>query len=502
MKANNLKLISYAYLIVPIIIFVIGWIKPIYSIPIIAMLIGISIKIYKQCKKEETEEKILTSKGVGILFFCLTILCILGGHGGFFYQTTDWNERNAIFRDLINHEWPVYYPKTNCALTYYIGQWMVPAILGKIIKCLLSAIFGIAFVKYNDIAFYFGNIILLFWNAFGVLLTSLWLLKTLKINGKKSILALVLFFAFSGLDFLGTIFTRITYTNSLHIEWWAIFYQYSSMITQLFWVFNQCIPIWIITLIFYNEKRVNNYMLIILLSVPYSPLGTVGLAILLFGKAIILLIESIKEKRFKEFFKDVFSIQNILALISIFPIYLLYYLSNASVQGSETGGGFNILWGYLETAYNKATFVLFLILEVGIYAIVTFKKYRKNLFYYIVFLPLIIIPFFQIGYAFDFSMRASIPALVIIAVWSAECFIEIINRKEITQSLVYVCVIIGLAGLTPGIEIYRGFYVAYKNQKIINVCDNIRTFDYESSVSNFLTSNPKESSIFYKYIAK
>lgn len=502
MKSSNLKILSYAYLIIPIILFVLGWVKLIYSIPIVAMLIYVSVKIYKQCKIEDKDERVLTTDGVCILFICLIIFCILGGHGGLFYQTTDWNERNAILRDLINHEWPVYYEQTNNALTYYIGQWMVPAFLGKIIKFLFASIFGTAFANYSDVGFYIGNIFLLYWNAFGVLLACLWVLKTLKISGKKSILAIILFLAFSGLDILGTIFTEVSTIENLHLEWWAVHYQYSSMVTQLFWVFNQCIPIWIITLMFYNEKRVNNYMLIILLSIPFSPLGTVGLAILFFGRAIVFLVESMKEKKFKEFVKDVFSIQNILALLSIFPIYLLYYLSNASIQGSESGGGFNILWKNFETAYNKAKFLLFLLLEVGIYAIITFGKHKKEPFYYIVFLPLIVIPFFQIGYAYDFSMRVSIPALVVIALWAVECFLERISRKDITKGLIYVCVIIALAGITPAVEIYRGFYWVWRNQKVNNVCDRMKTFEYKENSYNFLTYNPKENSVFYKYIAK
>ena len=502
MRVYNLKILSYTYLIVPIIIFALGWIKPIYSIPIVIALICISIKIYKQCKKEDNEEIIMTRNGIWVLSACMLTLCMLGGHGGLFYQTTDWNERNAIFRDLINHEWPVYYERTNNALTYYIGQWMVPAVFAKIIKLIFTTILGTAFVTYSDIAFDIGNIFLLYWNALGVLLACLWILKTLKIDGKRTIVAIILFLSFSGLDILGTIFTEVNVLESLHLEWWATDYQYSSMITQLFWVFNQCIPIWIITLIFYNEKRVNNYMLIILLSIPFSPLGTIGLAILFCGRAVIFLSESVKEKRLKEFIKDVFSTQNVLALFSIFPIYLLYYLSNSSVQGSETGGGFNILWKNFEGIYNKLKFVVFLLFEVGVYGIITFSKHKKNPFFYVVFLPLIVIPFFQIGYAYDFSMRVSIPALIIIAIWVIECLFEKINKKNITIELILILSVLVFAAVTPTIEIYRGFYYAWKNQKIFNVCDDMKTFEYNEESNNFLTDNPKESSVFYKYIAK
>ena len=501
MNINRLKLFSYAYLIAPVVIFSLGWLKPIYSIPITLMLIYIFLKIYKQCREENSEEKILSNNGILLLFFSITLLCILGGHGGFFYQTGDWNERNAIFRDLINYKWPVYYKATDNALTYYIGQWMVPAFFSKILQFILGIFMGSSVIINSDICFYIGNVFLLYWNSIGVLLACLWLLKILKINGKKSIIAIVLFLGFSGLDILGFLGTRAMPTP-YHLEWWAKRYQYSSMITQLYWVFNQCIGIWIITLMFLEEKRVNNYMLLILLSIPFSPLGTVGLAILFLARAIKYLIESIKNKKFKEFLKDVFSIQNIFALISIFPVHLLYYLSNASVQGSSTGGGFNILWKYFDSWKDLGKFAIFFMLEIGIYMIFTFSKHKKDSLFYVVLISLIVIPFFQLGYAFDFSMRVSIPPLVVITVWMIECFFEKINKKRITFGLVCLCLVVLMGSVTPAIEIYRGFYYAFEKKKIANVCDRIKTFTNDEKSSNFLTNDPKENSIFYKYIAK
>ena len=48
---------------------------------------------------------------------------------------------------------------------------------------------------------------------------------------------------FSGLDIVGAYLTSMDYINMRydpwHLEWWGTPYQYSSMTTQLFWVFNQ-----------------------------------------------------------------------------------------------------------------------------------------------------------------------------------------------------------------------------------------------------------------------
>ena len=131
MTEKKLKLISYLYLIIPIIIFVIGWVKLIFSIPITICLIIILKLLYNQNK--HNNENIMGLKKIIPIFIIVLLICITSGHGGLFYQSSDWNARNAIFRDLIQHKWPVYYEKSNTSLTYYVGQWMVPSIFGKVI---------------------------------------------------------------------------------------------------------------------------------------------------------------------------------------------------------------------------------------------------------------------------------------------------------------------------------------------------------------------------------
>ena len=52
MTNKKLKLISYMYLIIPIIIFVIGYIRTVVAIPIILSIICVLKIIYNQCKEE------------------------------------------------------------------------------------------------------------------------------------------------------------------------------------------------------------------------------------------------------------------------------------------------------------------------------------------------------------------------------------------------------------------------------------------------------------------
>ena len=141
MTEKKLKLISYLYLIIPIIIFVIGWTKVVFSIPITICLIVIFKLLCNQIKYRN--ENIIEFKKIIPIFIIILLICITSGLGGFFYQSSDWDARNAIFRDLVQQDWPVYYEKSNSALTYYIGQWMVPSVFGKIVIVIANAISSI-----------------------------------------------------------------------------------------------------------------------------------------------------------------------------------------------------------------------------------------------------------------------------------------------------------------------------------------------------------------------
>lgn len=511
MTGKKLKIISYLYLITPIIIFAIGWIKPVFSIPIIICLLIILKLLYKQIKDDI--KLIIEFKKIIPIFLIILLICITSGHGGLFYQSTDWDARNAIFRDLIQQDWPVYYEKSNSALTYYIGQWMVPGIFGKIYICIaniISSVFPNMFTSIMknmslEVAFKIGNIALLFWNALGVLISILWLIKVLKLEKKRDIiLSIIIFMFFSGLDVLGIyIFgTYGTFLKRIHLEWWAGIYQFSSMITQLFWVFNQSISVWIITFMFLEEKRVNNYMILILLALPFSPLPFIGLVILFGCNGIRFLIEAIQNKKVMNFIKDIFSIQNILAFFTILPLYGCFYFGNSSATGNSEGGGFSLMTELL-TLPELFKLSIFWFLEVGIYGIFLIKKHKRNPLFYTIMIALFIIPLFQLGYEYDFSMRVSIPLLLIIDVWIVQKYIEEKNKNGITVTRILLTLVLCVGFVTPMCEYFRAFYRINETGKINLVCDVTKTYTNLKEVgTNFVTQNPKENSIFFKYIAK
>ena len=242
---KNIKLSAMIYAGIPIIIFMLGWLNIIYGILFSAVFIAGIIFLIKKSKDDDGEIKTLNlSKKKFLIIIAIAFAwCILAGQGGFVHQTSDHTIRNAIFYDLIIKPWPVTYNNGEALLSYYIAHWMVPSVFGKIVFFISGSYFA---------AYLVGNIALLLWSSFGVALVLL-LFSMMANIGKKTypIIAVICFVFFSGLDIVGSNILNGG-VFSLHIEWWATYFQYSSNSTCLFWVYNQTIVTWLMTLIIIN----------------------------------------------------------------------------------------------------------------------------------------------------------------------------------------------------------------------------------------------------------
>ena len=110
--------------------------------------------------------------------------------------------------------------------------------------------------------------------------------------------------------------------------------------------------------------------------------------------------------------------------------------------------GYSSLTTYV---YKLIFLALFYLLEVGLYFICLKDKVKEKYLYYITAGWLFIIPLIIVGSSFDFCMRASIPALLLVTLWC----IEVIDRRE-KDLITWVLIGILLVGsVTPLHEMKR-----------------------------------------------
>lgn len=467
------------YILLPVVIFFIFWLKPLISIPLITALAFLLCKLNKY--RDDSFFKISKTEAI-VVILIVFIWCILSGIGYLYYQSADWNLRNAIFRDLINYSHPVIY-NNDSALIYFFHYFLPATVVGKALHLAGMDL---------ELAFKIANILHLLWVVTGItLLFGNIGIKLKQDNTIKHAIALsLLFIFFSGLDILlpGNTFEQY------HIEWhWQ--WQFSSNTTLMFWVHNQTVIPWLCTILLINNKeKIENFGIYLLPCLCCAPLPFLGL----FLYSIVFFLQDILKN-----FKKTFTFENLTAILFAIPI-ISFYQTNGALKQNHI---------YLD---YKPNVILFLICEMGIYCLLIAKENYKKLVFWITILSLILFSNLWFGYAPDVCMRCTIPALLVLYCLVADFILK--NKNNIIKNILMFFLILGC--ITPLFEFYRSYVYIFKLNKRPITSDELislegkitdkktrtRIFfndgtDILFDFKNFGTKNYKNG-VFFKYFSK
>lgn len=392
---------------------------------------------------------------IGALAACLlagVVLCMLGGEGHFFYSTTDWITRDAVLSDLIKNGLTVLYryEGQDYLLRAPLGMYMIPAVVGR------------------ALGLYAAHLALLAQNAF---LTGTIAYFVAQMAGVRKGPMLLLLFAFSGVDIVPIliaeaieIFGHNAFLPFAHIEWWGEYYsairlQYSSHLTQIFWVPNHMAPGWWFATLALLYARAEVDLAVLLVSFAtmllWSPLAMMGAAPFLLMFAL------------RELPRKIFAARNFMAGAAgllLVPIALYLTLDAASVPSEFLFkyDGFTLRWA------------LFLAVEIPQLAIVAYAWNKieapdRPLLLFTSAL-LFVIPAFSVGASNDFVMRASIPPLFLLAYAFSRVAVLTPRDNGAFATLISSIVIISLA--TPLLEVKGAFKPSY----VISDCNMLTTW--------------------------
>lgn len=426
MQTRWLYRLTYFYLLIPFILFCLGWLRLIFALPIIALVVWVFLKLDRDSSSFIFHP---SSFRLSLSSFILLFLWVfLSGVGGYAFQNWDHNWRNAVFRDLITYPFPVMYSSPEKGpinmLVYYVGYWLPAVFAGKVLG------WGVA------------NFVLFLWTWLGVLLTVLHISLKIKISAFK---AALFFIFFSGMDVLGALFYAKDYPTLFppvqHLEIWAGSLQYSSFTTQLFWVFNQSVPAWLCIALVLNSKKLDAKILSGALCFFFAPLAAVGLF-------FYLLIDGIDELRIniKTVLKSI-RYDVIFAGIIIVCISYLYFSSNAAAQER----------GFQSLALKDV--LLFFLFEGGILWLLLAPQKWRDPRWALTGTLLFIMSFIQLGNGQDFVMRASIAPLFYLMLMSGESLFQNTTPRMIRFALAALFLV---GALTPLYEINRSAYRTYE----------------------------------------
>lgn len=506
---GDMRIMAAGYVLLPVALFFIGFLRWYYALIGMAAL-GISFYCFIKFRKANILKphviELRLSTLIG-LFGLMLLWCQLGGLNGYGYQSSDFDCRNAIFRDIITHRWPVFYETSNSALVYYIGHWLPPALIGKLADLLFHN---------ARFTWFAGRMALWVWTALGLtILLLLLFLYTKASTPKKRIITTIVLIFFSGLDFFGAwsydALEKLLAPDELHLEWWArVDSQFSSITTCLYWVFNQSVTPWIVTACFMMDENESNYLAYGIGCILCGPLSLVGLALLMFVRAISRLILSCKEHCIKDWFKAIFSLGNTALLIIAFPFLLVYLFGNNAIGVASESEAVLNQGSFFSLSYWSQERWYFFFIEIGFYVMLLWHAHKKDPIFYAVVLSLLCIPYFHIGVGQDFCMRASIPGLFIVMMYTAKYLVQYLpgrkqasdhkkNGRKICAVLLLMVFLCG--ALTPCVEIFRGIYHVATQKTYQLAKDSIVTFDTDSVTTNFSTSNADQQ-FFFKYLAR
>lgn len=115
------------YLALPLLLFLLGWVHPAFSVPLCAAL---ACGLYACARHLPAQRFPLSGRGLAVLgllsFFCL-MLVLLCGFTGHCQQHADFIIRNAVYEHLAANSWPLV-TEDGHHFIYYLGHWLPPAL--------------------------------------------------------------------------------------------------------------------------------------------------------------------------------------------------------------------------------------------------------------------------------------------------------------------------------------------------------------------------------------
>lgn len=365
--------------------------------------------------------------GMAALCFGISaLLCLLGGELHLFSPTFDWMVRDAVLHDLVIEPWPVHYEIAgrDFLLRAPLGMYLLPAAVGKI--------FGLIAAHY----------VLFLQNT--LVLGSLFLVFTATCRTWRArALILGVFVIFSGLDVLPCLIEgRLP---EWHLEVWVAALQYSSHLTQLFWVPHHALAGWSFVAAYLLWRRGSLSALslgaIFTLCLFWSPLAMMGaLPFLIFA-----LVSDWRGARLH--LRD--ALGPGLILLGSLPAVFYLMLDSGAVEKR---------WLFIDHGY-PFRYVAFILIELGLWLWIFHVRPKEDSEapqqgdILIAIILLLLFPLYSIGFSNDFTMRASIPALAIVALAAAPRIGAMLQARDARR----VVLIAGLvtAAITPAVEVAR-----------------------------------------------
>ncbi len=478
-----LSYISYSYFILPVVFFLIGFVKLWIALPLVLgifffLVTADELKSIRKLKINDLQEQIPVILIAGIFAY---FWCAFSGIGGFGLQNDDYINNNRTLKDLIERPWPIWYNKTDIdflkndvPFCFYIGYYLPASVFGKLTNWPKANLF-IFLWSFTQI-----------WIIF--IFISGWIKTQIKQPKYYHLIFVCLgFIFFGGLDL---ILFLIEYPHNMSVPISIPFYlnvvEYDnpyflipSFGSDLYWAPHQSIIVWLFMAIFiykiYNNDSFKLIPLIFATLIIISSWGAVG---------ILVFLTLTLNKYYKTLDYKIIAFS-----LLIFLVCASYIISN------DFKFEYN-QYSLLDAHFFKS-YVLILFFEVFIYYFfLDFKNFTKteNILAIAIGLIFLLASFFKIGAANDFVQRFTMPSVFILVLFVYKSLFNMATWKKI--ALVSILIIASTNSFGLIVRSYN-YYKIDRNMAV-------DTFgNYQVKPKFFIEQRlGKPDSFFFKHLAK
>jgi hypothetical protein len=431
---DTLDRLVVAYLVLPLGIFLLGWLEIWASLPLLACL-GYYLKPLI-ARRGPAARAPITSLQLAVALAVGGAWTALGGTGHLFFANFDWHIRDAVLHDLVVSPWPVGYGiqgGKETLLRAPIAYFLPAALIGKAAGLALA------------------HVAMALWTAIGATLFLLQIFSLAPSRAGVVATITVVLVLFSGLDFVGMAINYgprffANWKMGMHLEWWAVTYQYSSMTTQLFWVPNHALGAWLIIGLLYRDRRGTPLAamlpIVVVAAALWSPLAALGVVPFVLWKVFA----AMRAER-----------SWLLLHVRVWGPALLVGLVVAAYLTLDPG---HIPKGWTadevrsSAAMDVTRLVQFFLLEAGLIGLAVLAI-RNSGQVAMALLILLLLPLAYFGPGNDLAMRASIPSLAVLAIGAALALCSDAAPAGVRGKKAVLATLLAIGAVTPVQEFAR-----------------------------------------------
>jgi len=432
---DPLDRLAIGYLALPLVIFLIGWFEWWVAVPLLAC-VGYALRPLFAARSRGVARLPVSSLQILIAVTTGCLWALLGGADHVFFANADWHVRDAVLHDLVMSRWPVGYGLLDgqeSLLRAPLAFYLPAAVLGKVL--------GLAA----------AHTAMGIWTAVGATLFLLQVLSLTPSRVNVAVAVTAIIVLFSGMDIVGAILNdgphfHYDWNITMHLEWWAGKFQYSSMTTQVFWVPNHALGGWLVIGLLSRHADDRSYDSMLPISVValalWSPLTAIGIVPFVLWKTVV----DARRGRLMSLLQPQMWVPALIVGMAVAGYLVLD--PGGIPKGMALGGrGGDFVMDLLQQAQ-------FFLLEAGFIGAAVFALHRSSQVV-VALLFLAILPAAEFGPGNDLVMRASIPSLAILAIGACVGLFGAEEKQHSRRQKAALCVCLVIGAVTPIEEIAR-----------------------------------------------